>query len=92
MENIGYVAESLELLQRKISLDVKSTELCVSLIQDYVEQLECKKDIGPVIPPELRAVIELVQKVNTDLLITGDVVSENVKLLRNTDAKYSAQK
>lgn len=85
MENTNAVIETLDDVSKRTSLCVKSLELCETLLRNYIDRLECKKDVPPEIPPALQAVLSLLQNTQQELFVIGDIVTGcHIDLLRKS--------
>lgn len=79
---IGWVIESLNNLNRyEMNIDTQSVTLCIDILQQYADRLECKKGVAPVVPPEIESVISLLNKVSKDMDIIRDVIQDDLKVL-----------
>lgn len=76
---IMYVEDSLNRLREHyIGIDIQSVDLCVTLLREYVDKLECREDVKPEVPEEIEAMILLLCKVSSDLELTKDVLIQDV--------------
>jgi len=82
---VSWVVESLERLrQHYIDIDIDSVDLCIKLLQVYADKLEPRKNVIPVYPPEIDAVIMLLNKVSTDLDVIREIVIQDTGDLDKT--------
>ena len=82
---VSWVVESLERLrQQYIDIDIDSVDLCIKLLRGYAEKLEPRKDVAPEYPPEIDAVIMLLNKVSTDLDVIREIVIQDTGELDKT--------
>lgn len=77
------VAEYLEglLIDGKVDQSMIYLRFCVKLLRDYIETLQPLKDEEIEIPLELDILEKLLIKVDTDLLITSDIIRDCIKVL-----------
>lgn len=82
---VSWVVESLERLrQQYIDIDIDSVDLCIKLLRVYADKLEPRKDVTPAYPPEIDAVIMLLNKVSTDLDVIREIVIQDTGELDKT--------
>ena len=79
---ISLVTESLNNLMRyELNIDSQSITLCIAMLQEYADRLECQKGVPPVIPSEIETVMYMLNKVSKDLDNIRDVIRDDLKVL-----------
>lgn len=85
-DTIIRVEESLnQLRQEYIDIDMRSIDLCVKLLRVYADKLEC-----PDIPPDIQAVIWLLNKVNNDYDVINETVLNSISILDSSNKVLAA--
>lgn len=86
--DIQGVGLSLEkIVTDELSISGNAVALCVQILQQYADKLNPKIDADPVYPPELDAVIYLLNKVGKDIDVTKDVILDSVKVINKVDVE-----
>ena len=76
------VRESLTALDKDyLSIDRNALTMCSDMLRNYIDKLECRKDVAPVVPPELQVVISLLDKLTVDMDIVRDAVADYLRVL-----------
>ena len=76
------VRESLSALDKDyLSIDRNALTMCGEMLRNYIDKLECRKDVAPVVPPELQVVLSLLDKLTVDMDIVRDAVADYMKVL-----------
>lgn len=76
------VCESLSALDDNyLSIDKNSLTMCSDMLRNYIDKLECRKGVSPVIPPELQVIMSLLDKLTVDMDVIRDVIEDDIKTL-----------
>lgn len=79
---IMYTVDSLNRLRdHYVGIDRDCIGLCIRLLDEYKEKLECREGVAPKLPAELEAVIMLLCKVSSDMEVTIDILNQDVREL-----------
>lgn len=77
----GMIESINNLISQEIEIDSQSLAMSMQLLQFFIDQTECKKDVPPRVPHELQAVISLLHIVQTDIDIIRDVLEDYKRVL-----------
>ena len=76
------VCESLSALDDDyLSIDKNSLTMCSDMLRNYINKLECRKGVSPVIPPELQVIMSLLDKLTVDMVVIREVIADDIKVL-----------
>ena len=82
-DSIVSVIESLDSVREKyLSLDAQMIDMCRTLIQSFVERSEIRRGVEPVAPPELQAVLAMLDRLSGDMAVNSEVLMDNMKVLK----------
>lgn len=76
------VCESLSALDDDyLSIGKNSLTMCSDMLSNYINKLECRKGVSPVIPPELQVIMSLLDKLTVDMDVIREVIADDIKVL-----------
>ena len=76
------VHDSLSALSKDyLSIDKNSLTMCSDMLGNYIDKLECRKGVSPVIPSELQVIMSLLDKLTADMDTIRDVIEDDIKTL-----------